>query len=176
MTEITRRPVVRSSLVAGAAALVAVFAAALGSTIGLAFAAVGATIFAAGLWRGHRRAVDAGAIVLFFGVVTGGIGTTTVEPTVAGTIVTILAWDVAHGAIDLGEQLGREADTTRLEAVQVVSSSLVGLLSGTVGYAIYVVGAGGQPVGAAVLLVLAALLIVVGFGDNAAGSASGRRG
>jgi hypothetical protein len=174
MSQITRRPPVSSSLVAGAAAVVTVPIAGLGSTTGLAFAAIGFVVFAVGLWWSHRRAIDAGSVALFFGVVVGGIGTTVVEPTVVGTITTILAWDIAHGAVDLGEQLGREAETTRLEAVHVISSSLVGLLSGTVGYAIYVV-AGGQPVAAAVLLVLAALLIIVGFGSRPAGSVRRRR-
>jgi hypothetical protein len=175
VSEITRRPTIRSSAAAGTAALVAVLAAGLGSSVGLAFAAVGAVVFAASLVRGHRRAADVGGIVLFFGVVASGLGTTAVEPTIVGTIATVVAWDVAHGAIDLGEQLGREAETSRLEAVQIVSSLLVGLLAGTAGYAVYVVGAGGQPVAAVVLLVLAALLIVVGFGERRSSRSTRRR-
>ncbi|MFC4438358.1 MULTISPECIES: DUF7519 family protein [Natrialbaceae] len=176
MTEITRRPAVRSSVVAGLAGLVTVFAAGIGTPGGLAFAAFGFVILAAGLGRGHRRAVDAGGIVLFFGVVAGGIETLAVEPTVVGTVATVVAWDVGHGAVDLGDQLGREAETSRLEAVQIVSSLLVGLLSGTAGYAVYVVGGEGQPIAAVVLLVVAAVLIVVGFGSRRSkGSTSGRR-
>lgn len=175
MTEITRRPTVRSSIVAAVAAVVAVFAAGIGGTSALAFAAFGLVVFAVGLGIGHGRAVDAGALVVFFGVVVGGLGTITVGPTVVGTIATVVAWDVAHGAIDLGDQLGREAETGRLEAVQVVSSLLVGLLSGTAGYAVYVVGGEGQPTGAVVLLVVAAVLIVVGFGGRDAGNSARRR-
>ncbi|WP_306059538.1 DUF7519 family protein [Natronococcus wangiae] len=175
MTEITRRPAVRSSAVAGAAAFVAVVAAGIGSVGGVAFAAFGLVILATGLIRGHGRSVDAGGLVLFFGVVAGGLETNAVEPTVVGTIATVVAWDVAHGAIDVGDQLGREAETTRLEAVQVVSSLLVGLLSGTAGYAVYAVGADGQPVAAVVLLVVAAVLIVVGFGGRRSERSTRRR-
>lgn len=176
MTAITRKPTVRSSVVAGAAALVAVVAAGIGATGGLAFAAFGLVVFAVGLLIGHDRGVDAGAFALFFGVGVGGLQTTTVEPTVVGTVATVVAWDVAHGAIDLGDQLGREAETSRLEAVQVVSSLLVGLLSGTAGYAVYVVGGEGRPIAAVVLLVVAAVLIVIGFGSQRSKrSTSGRR-
>ncbi len=38
-----------------------------------------------------------------------------VEPTLVATVCTVVAWDLAGSAIDLGDQLGREADTRRLE-------------------------------------------------------------
>lgn len=163
---ITRKPTLVSSLAAVGAVIVAVLAAALGSSTGLAFGAVGAVVLGAGLAVGNRTAIDVGSVVLFFGVVAGGLGATAVGPTVVGTIATVLAWDVAHTAIDVGEQLGREAPTLRLEAVAIVSSLLVGLVAGTIGYAVYVVGAGEQPVAALVLLLLAAALITVGLGTR----------
>lgn len=166
MTDVTRKPTRLSSVGAGVAAVVAVLASGAGSVAGLAFAAMGLVILAAGLVRGHRTAVDVGGVVLFFGVLAGGLEATAVGPTVVATVATVLAWDLGHGAIDLGEQLGREARTSRLEAVHALSSLLVGLLSGTVGYAVYVVGGGGQPVAAAVLLVLAAALITIGLGTR----------
>ncbi|WP_449289598.1 DUF7519 family protein [Natronobacterium lacisalsi] len=93
-------------------------------------------------------------------------GAAAVEPTLVGAVATVLAWDRAQAAIDLGEQLGREARTLRLEAVGLASSLVVGLASATVGYAIYVVGSGGQPVSALVLLLLAAVLLTVGLGSK----------
>ncbi len=170
MSEITRRPAVRSSVAAGAVVLVAVLAAGSQSTSALGFGAVGGLVFAGGLAIGRHRAVDAGALALFFGVVAGGLEVPTVEATIVATVATVVAWDLAHGAIALGDQLGREADTRRLEGIRAVSSLLVGLLSGTAGYATYVLGGGGQPVAAVVLLLIAAVLIVVGFGGRRARS------
>lgn len=162
---LTRKPTLVSSLAAAVAAIVAVLVAGVGSPAGLAFGAVGAGALGVGLAVGNRTAIDVGGIVLFFGaVVVSGLEATVVGPTVVGTIATVLAWDIAHTAIDIGEQLGREARTRRLEAVAIVSSLLVGLIAGTIGYAVFVAGAGGQPAAVVVLLLLAAALIIVGLG------------
>ncbi|WP_394740432.1 DUF7519 family protein [Natronococcus roseus] len=175
MSEITRRPAVRSSVAAGAVVLVAVLAAGSQSASALGFGAVGGLVFAVGLVTGRHRAVDVGALALFLGVVAGGLEATAVEATIVATVATVVAWDLAHGAIALGDQLGHEAETRRLEAIRAVSSLLVGLLSGTAGYAVYVFGGSGQPVAAVVLLLVAAVLIVVGFGGGRAGSSRRRR-
>lgn len=172
--DITHKPTRVASIAAGVAALVGVAASA-GATAGLAFGAVGALVLGAALVLGHRTAADVGAVALFFGVVAGGLEAAPVAATVVGTIATVLAWDFAHTAIDVGEQLGREARTIRLEAVAIGSSLLVGLVTGTVGYAVYVAGAGSQPVAAVVLLLVAALLVTIGLGTDRDGSGS-RRG
>ncbi|WP_254768732.1 DUF7519 family protein [Salinilacihabitans rarus] len=166
MSEIVRRPTTVAAGVAGVAALVAVAAAGLGSTAGLALGAIGAAGVAAGLARGARPGVDVGCLVLFLGVVAGGLGIGSVELTLIGTVATVVAWDLAQGAIDLGDQLGRGARTARLEAVHAVSSLLVGLTAAAAGYAVYLVGAGGRPVSAAVLLLIAAILLTVGLGSG----------
>ncbi|AEH35386.1 DUF7519 family protein [Halopiger xanaduensis] len=173
--DITRKPTRVASVAAALAALVAVFAGA-AAPAGLAFGAVGALALAAALVLGHRTAADVGAVALFFGVVAGGLEATPVAATIVGTIATVLAWDFAHTAIDVGEQLGREARTIRLEAVAIVSSLLVGLVTGTIGYAVYVAGAGSQPVAAVVLLLVAGLLVTVGLGSGRDGSGTRRSG
>ncbi len=148
------------------AAVVATAVAGLASTTGLGFGAVGALAIGAGLATGGRTFVDVGAVAVFFGVVVAGLEATVVGPTVFGTIAVVLAWDLAHTAIDIGEQLGRETQTRRLEAVAIVSSLLVGLLAGAIGYAVFIAGAGGQPVAMVVLLLLAAALITIGLGKR----------
>lgn len=163
---VTRRPTVALGTAAVVAAIAVVLAIGPGSVDALAAGSLGAVVLAVGLVRVRRTAIDVGALVLFAAVVATGLEHHAVEPTIVGTIATVMAWDLGHGAVDLGEQLGREARTLRLEAVHVVSSLLVGLVSGTVGYAVYVVGAGGQPVAAVVLSLLAAVLIVVGLGSR----------
>ncbi|OVE85182.1 hypothetical protein B2G88_07315 [Natronolimnobius baerhuensis] len=163
---LTHKPTLLSSGVALVAAVVATAVAGLASTTGLGFGAVGALAIGAGLATGGRTFVDVGAVAVFFGVVVAGLEATVVGPTVFGTIAVVLAWDLAHTAIDIGEQLGRETQTRRLEAVAIVSSLLVGLLAGAIGYAVFIAGAGGQPVAMVVLLLLAAALITIGLGKR----------
>ncbi|MFC4246321.1 hypothetical protein ACFOZ7_04850 [Natribaculum luteum] len=165
MSEITRRPTTVGSAVAVVAAVVALAASA-SSTSGLVFGFAGVGVVTVGVTRGRRRAVDIGALALFLGVVTGGLAGGSVEATLLGTVGTVLAWDCGQSAVDLGEQLGREADTWRLEAVHAGSSLLVGLASATIGYAAYVVAGGGQPVAAVVLLLTAAILVTIGLGTD----------
>ncbi|WP_440771621.1 DUF7519 family protein [Natronorubrum sp. DTA28] len=172
--EVTRRPTVLLSIAAAVAVSVGVLSTAVGPSSAITVGAVGAIIFAAGLVRSRQSALDAGALAIIAGIVIGGLEQTAVEPTVVGTIAVVVAWDLGHSAVALGDQLGREAQTRRLEAVHVVSSLLIGLFAGTVGYAVYVAG-GNQPVAAAVLLLLAAILLVVGLGRRRDRSVIGNR-
>ncbi|WP_440764454.1 DUF7519 family protein [Natronorubrum sp. DTA7] len=171
---VTRRPTVLLSIAAAVAASVGVLSTAVGPSSAITFGAVGAVIFAVGLVRSRRSALDAGALVIFAGIVVGGLEQTAVEPTVIGTVAVVVAWDLGHSGVALGDQLGREARTRRLETVHAVSSLLIGLFAGMVGYAMYVAG-GSQPVAAAVLLLLAAILLVVGLGRRRDRSAIGNR-
>ncbi|SFC50254.1 hypothetical protein SAMN05444422_109113 [Halobiforma haloterrestris] len=166
--ELTRKPTVASSAAALVAALVATLAAGLVSVTAVAIGVGGVVLLGAALAVGHRGTADAGAVLVFAGVLAAGVGggAPAVEPTLVGAVATVLAWDRAQAAIDLGEQLGRESRTLRLEAVGLASSLVVGLASATVGYGIYVVGSGGQPVSALVLLLLAAVLLTVGLGSK----------
>jgi hypothetical protein len=72
----------------------------------------------------------------------------------------VLAWDVGGSAISVGAQLGRDADTVRLEAVHIAASTALGAVVVGVGYGLYRAGPGEQPVVALVLLVVAAVLLV----------------
>lgn len=164
MSEITRRPTTIASAVAAAGATVAIVAGSYETAYGLLLGAVGAALLAAGLVRGHRIAVDAGCGVLFLCVVAGGIAGASVEAALLGTIGVVLSWDLGQSAIDLGDQLGREAETRRLELAHAGSSLLVGLTAATVGYAVYTVAADGQPVAAVVLALLAAVFVTTGLG------------
>lgn len=176
MSEITRRPTRLAGAVASAGVVCAVAAAGLASTTGLAVALVGAALFAVGLVIGSRATVDLGCLVLFGGVVAGGLGGPGhLEVTLLGTVAAAVAWDLGGSAIDLGYQLGREPSTARLEAVHVASTLLVGLASVTVGYAVYVVAAAGQPVDALVLLLVAGAAATLALGARRGWPASGRR-
>ncbi|WP_255194338.1 DUF7519 family protein [Natronobeatus ordinarius] len=165
----TRRPTVVSGALAAMAALVAVVVGTAVSSTAVAIGLVGTLVFAVGASRGSRTAVDLGCLALFLGVVAGGIQGGSVERTLLATVATVFAWDLGGNAIDLGEQLGREADTRRLEAVHAGSSLLVGLSAATLGYAIYVFAADGQPASAVALLLVATLLVTLGLGASRRG-------
>ncbi|ADD04005.1 uncharacterized protein Nmag_0417 [Natrialba magadii ATCC 43099] len=175
---LTRKPTVFSSGCAFGAAFVAAAATLFVPGTDLAVfgvAVLGALALAIGLLRGRPRVIDGGALVIFATLILAGIETPVVEPLIAGTVATVLAWDLGHSGLDLGSQLGREARTIRLEIVQLGSSLLVGLLAGTIGYGVYVFGASGQPTAAVALLLLAAALITVGLGTNRSDDSDQRR-
>ena len=165
----THRPTVVSAALAATAALVAVVVGTAVSSTAVAIGVAGTLVFAAGASRGSRIAVDLGCLAIFLGVVAGGIQGGSVERTLLAAVATVFAWDLGGNAIDLGEQLGREADTRRLEAVHAGSSLLVGLSAATLGYAIYVFAADGQPASAVSLLLVATLLVTLGLGASRRG-------
>ncbi|MFC6736053.1 hypothetical protein ACFQEQ_07345, partial [Halolamina salina] len=77
-----------------------------------------------------------------------------------GALFGVLAWDAASNAVSVGEQLGKETDTTRAEVVHVASSFLVGSLAVAVGFGVYVAAAGGQPIASVFLLVVGAVALL----------------
>ena len=163
MTALTRRPTTISTVAAAAATIVALLTAVIGSIEGGVLAVFGASLIAVGLFRSTGRVVDIGAGSIFVAVVVAGVQGLSTELVVVGTIAAIVAWDLATNAIKLGIQLGREAQTTRLESVHVIASVTVGVSAATVGYGAFVFGSEGQPVGAIVLLVLAVLFLLSGL-------------
>ncbi|ELZ02358.1 DUF7519 family protein [Natrialba asiatica] len=175
---LTRKPTLFSSGCALAAALVTTAMAALASGIttpGVGVTALGVAVLAAGLYWAHPRTIDIGALVLLVGLIVAGARSPAVEPLVVGTVTTVLAWDLGHSGLTLGTQLGRDTRTIRLELVQLGSSLLVGLLSGTIGYAVYTAGTGNLPASAIVLLLVAVTLIIVSLGTKRSRSPDRKR-
>ncbi|WP_244605525.1 DUF7519 family protein [Halorussus marinus] len=157
--EIDRSPAVLSSALAASAAAISAGASALTSTIGLGFGAAGFVLVAIGLARGWRRAVGLGASGLLVGALAGGVLTGAPFLLLPGVIAAVLAWDFGEQAINVGEQLGRAADTAQLEATHAAASTVVGAGAGGLGYAIYLGSSGGQPVTALVFLLLGAVAL-----------------
>jgi len=123
--------------------------------LGLAAAVVlwGATL------DGRQGLVDLGGLVLLVATVVAG----TVAPvpvTLACTVGTVVAWDLATNAVELGEQLGREADTTRAEVTHALATAGVGVVLAALAYGVYAVAGGGQPVGAVIALLVGALALL----------------
>ncbi len=144
---------------------VCLLAAALSSPTALSAAGVGVVVLGVGLLVGGRRAVTAGGVALFAAVVFGGVAGSGPELLLVGLLAAVFAWDVGENAIGLGEQLGRETDTTRVELVHAASTLSVGAVATAVGYGAYRAAGGGQPVTALVFLLLGVVALVAALRD-----------
>lgn len=160
----TRDPVDRSpaklsatlSLVAG---LVAVVATAIAGPLGALVAAPGLLGVFVGVTRGSRRAVTVGSFVLFVGALAGPATGSESPAVLVAVAATVLAWDVGEHAINVGEQLGREADTRNGEVAHAAASTVIGAGAAALGYLLYVLTAGRKPLTALVLLLFAAIVL-----------------
>jgi len=161
MREITRRPTRLSSAVALVAGLLSVVTAAPYSGIALAVAGLGFAVLTAGVAVGSRPLVTVGPIGLFTGAVAAGAEAAPVASTLFSILAAVLAYDFAATAVDLGAQLGREADTRRLELFRIGTTSFVGSVVAVVSYFVYALGTGGQPLSAVVALLLAVVVLFV---------------
>lgn len=160
VSEITRKPAVVSTSLAVLAGMCSALAVALGSVTGLALAGPGLLALAVGLLTGGRRTLGAGGTLLVGGVLLAGSQGAGAEPLLFGLLTAVLAWDIGEHGIGVGEQLGREADTTRVELVHAGASTFVGVVSAGIGYGAYFGATGGQPVTALVFLLLGAVILV----------------
>ena len=157
--EIDRSPARLSSALAVTAAGLSAGTSALTGTVGLAVGATGFLVVALGVLRGSLRAITLGATALLIATLFGGLATGAPFLLLPGIIATVLAWDLGEQAINVGEHLGRGADTTQLEATHAAGSTVVAVGAGGLGYGVYLVSAGGRPVTALVFLLLAAVVL-----------------
>lgn len=130
-----------------------------------AFPAVGVGVVATatlayGLREGSERLLGAGVATLVGALLLGGVLGTPAELLVIAAGATILAWDVGDNALGVGEQLGRNARTGRLELVHAAASLAVAVVGSAVAYGVFRLAGGGRPVLAVVLLLLGATILV----------------
>jgi len=159
-TDITRRP---SRFGVGSAlslALLSVLATAIASVVGAAAALAGTVLLAAGLLAASQRTVSVAGVLLVVGVLYAGYVGGAPEPLLFGALTGVLAWDAASNAIAIGNQLGRETSTARVETVHTAASLAVGALSVVIGYLVFAVAAGSQPLSALLLLAGGAVALV----------------
>lgn len=156
---VDRSPAVLTGRVALGVGLAAAAVTGLYAWTGLSLGAAGLLLLAAGLRSGSRRTASAGGVGVVAAGFTAGVVGAPVSVVLAGVTGGVVAWDLGHRAIDVGDQLGRDAATRRLEAVHVATSLLVGGVTAGLGFGVYRTATGGQPVAALVFLVLAAVLV-----------------
>lgn len=107
---------------------------------------------------GSLVTIGAGSFVIAI-LVAGIAGTSPVFLLIA-TSATVLAWDTGIQAIDLGTMLGRKANTSRPLVVHSAASTAIAAIVSGLGYAVYHIVSGSQPVTALVLLLFGALVLI----------------
>ncbi len=165
MSELNQRPTSIASTVALFAVLGGVLSTVIDPIPGTVVGTLGIVLFSAGLARGSRRILDLGAFVCVVGVGLSAVAAPPAWPLV-GTISLVVAWDLGGAGIRLGRQLGRDADTIRLELWYVLSSVTVGLTTGGLAYGIYVVSARGLTLDALVVILLAGIAATLALGTR----------
>lgn len=161
MSEITRKPTRFGVALSLSAALLASVVAGVAAVGALAVGLLGTAILAVALARGSHRTVSVAGAALAVAVLLAGAGADSPEPVLAAAVAAVMAWDLGTNAVTVGEQLGRETRTARLEAFHAAASLGVGALVVGVGYGVYLTATGGQPV-AALLFLLAGTVALVG--------------
>jgi hypothetical protein len=158
---VDRRPARLSRAVAAIAGLLALVAGGFYSWLALGVGGIGVLSLGVGLVVGATAPVTLGAFALLLGGVLAGAGGAPVVTTLVAVTLAVVAGDVGATAVSVGRQLGRAADTTRLEAVHAGGSLAVGFLTAGVGYGLYRTGTGGRPVAALVFALVAVFFLVI---------------
>lgn len=159
MTAVDRSPAPLSSVLAVGLALLGAVTAATASALGFAAGVLGVAVLAGGVVGGRQGTVSTGALVVLTGVVYAGVLGAPAAAVLLGVVAAAVAWDVGGYAIGVGAQLGRAANTRRLEVVHAAASLGVGLAAAGVGYGVFLLGGGGQPLAALLALLVAVVLV-----------------
>lgn len=161
MTPPTDRPAKASSVLALLVGVVAVGSSASAPMLPFLLTVVGFCAVAAGLVRGSRGWLAAGAVGMIVGVTFGAIAGVSNVLVVLGAAATVSTWDLSERAIGLGEQLGRDATTGRNEVTHAGTTALVGVAA--IGAALIVtsVGIGPLPLPALVTVLLAGIVLLI---------------
>lgn len=162
MTELDTRPTRFGVGLAGVFAMGVLFATS-GVVLSLVPGAIGLVVLVWATARASKPLVTLGASGLLLGVLTAGLGGVGSEPLLIGTGCVVLAWDAGVQAVDIGATLGRTADTTRAFTVHTMISVVAVATTTAIGYAVFSVVNGGQPITALVLLLFGALVLGAAF-------------
>lgn len=111
---------------------------------------------------GSRALVKAGAAGLFACVLLAGLFETAgLELLLATTVGTVLVWDAGDNAIGIGQQLGRDAETWRLEATHLTGTALVGVAGTGIVLFADTIGGGGLSFPAFAMVFVALVLLTL---------------
>ena len=158
--ELSRRPARRSAAVPAVVGSFAVAASAAAGVLAAAVTVAGVGVLVTGVLTGSHRIVDGGGFVAFLGLVVGALADASAASVVLGVTASVVAWDAGTNAVSLGRQLGRGADTLRVEALHALTSAGVGIAGAVAGLVLFAVGPTRQPVTTLFVLLLAGAALV----------------
>ncbi|MFP9191050.1 hypothetical protein ACLI4Q_05220 [Natrialbaceae archaeon A-CW1-1] len=158
--EFDARPSITGAAVALLFGALVTLLATMGSMIATPFAFAGLLSIGYGVTVGSTRAVDTGTAGFVPAIAIGTAGSLSIPLTVSAVVCLYTAWDVAHNAIGVGEQLGRWTETTRLELIHAGGSLVVGALTAGIVLLFYQVTVEGLPFAALVFVALGGVLLL----------------
>lgn len=159
--EVEHAPPRLSQVVSVAAALVAVALTAPFAILAAPFGIGGLVMVAVSLFSRYSRGwLTAGVGMILFGsLITGGYGTLPAELLLIAVGAALVAWDTGQNGIVLGEQLGRQALSQRIQLVHLAATSIVVGVASAFAYVVFLLGAGGQPASAVAVAVIGIVLL-----------------
>lgn len=152
-----------SQIVASGAGLVGAGLTAPFALLALPFGLAGVVMVATSLFVAEsRRWLSVGVALIFAGtLISGAFGAVQPELMLLSVTSTILAWDIGHQAFSLGDQLGRNTPTRRLEITHMATSAVALGVVSFVAYFVFLFSGDGRPAPAVALLVLG--IVVMGW-------------
>lgn len=129
----------------------------------LTSAVIGVVLLAVSLLRRSANVFTLGTGALFGAVVLAGLLGMAPLFLLTASFLVLIVWDVGQNGFSIANELGRGGTTLRIEIVHAISSIVVFTAGSSVGYAVYLMMTGGQPVLAlfALLVGIIALLIAL---------------
>lgn len=158
---VTHRPAIASQGLTILSALVAITLLDSPTNVATTVAVLGATLVVVGVFRANLETVDHAVAVQLGAVVLGALEGLPPGTLVAATVSILVGWDVARYGVLIGEQLGAEVETTRLELAHAAYVLGIGIGAGVVVLATYRIAAGTGSSLAVALLVGGAFAVVL---------------
>jgi len=159
--EVTHSPARFSSVLATAAALLAVIVTGLFAPVSAPLGLFGLAGVAAGLFVFEsERLTIAGTGIVFVAVLVCGIFADVPEILLFASLATIVSFDLGSNAFSVGRQLSDQTETQRGESVHAAATIFVGVVAAGLSYGIFLVPSGGLTIPALALLLLSALFLI----------------
>ncbi|MFC6955400.1 DUF7519 family protein [Halorubellus litoreus] len=116
---------------------------------------------APGRGEGTRTLLKAGCGVVFLGVLMAGVGqSATFDELALATVGIVVAYDAGETAVNVGEHLGQEASTWRVESTHLAGTAAVGVLTVLLGRALQGLQTPGLDLGQFAIVLVAVVAFV----------------
>lgn len=156
-----------SQIIALVAAAVGVALTAPFAMLALPFAIAGLAIVAGSLFITHSRGWLSVAVglILFGAIISGGYGVVPPAFLLIGVSAAFLAFDVGQYGIGVGEQLGRQTQTRRLEIIHATSTVIALTVANAFAYSVYLFAGDGRPASAVALTLIGVIALMWVYRD-----------